>query len=317
MHFSAEALSPVFTSDKLLLTVLINVLHPNVKKIAQVDSADAVETSGRCSGSNVQLFGKAVERLWRQKSAAMPAKQECVNCNSRRLSEPLIRSVDQMQSSQTSLDTNSSQPDRIHNYSSAVVGNSWLDGAILKPSGSRTNAVSLGSKMPSHGCVVTDACSKEPLVVNFVYRSDDRSTLKSLSFEKNDSCLNEHTSSLHVHENTLNGCDSNEQTSLSLAQEERCNTTTVSVVPPFSDSATEETFTSDHGHSTSSCGDTDGTCQVNESDDEARDVCARFAYRKVCVYLQEGTWRHSPHSLHCIRIDDNISLIVLCEVMRP
>lgn len=321
LHFSAEALSAVFTSDKLLLTVLISVLHPTVEKIAGVDShsPDALETSTHCSGATKQYFSKAGRNLWRQKSATMPAKQKCVSCDVRRLSEPLIQSVERNQLSQTSPDTNTSHINRTQNYSSAVIENLRFDGALAKPSSSSSNTASVSNRVASQGCEVTTTCAEEPLVVNPVYRSDDCSTLKSLSFEKKGSCSLERTFAPdHLH--TLNGSVSNQHTSSSSAQEEKC-CTTVNITPVSSCSVTEENLTfldvpsSSDGVTTSSYGSTDVPCAVSETDNEANDVCSRLGYRKVCVYLQEGTWRHSPHSLHCIRVDDDISLIVLCEVM--
>lgn len=324
--FSAEALSAVFTSDKLLLMILVNVLHPSIKKTAGIDSCSAVggETSGCCSSTNKQYLDKAGIRLWRQKSATMPARQKCVSCNSRRLSEPLITSLEQTQTSQTCPDANTSQVNGKHNFSSVVTENLQLDGTVSKPLSSVSDAVSPSSKV---GFVVTSACSDEavvvsPVVVNPVYASDDCSTLKSLSFEKQDTRLHEHTSApdrtLCVPEDTLSGFVSDQNVSPSLAQEDRCRTA-VNITPVFSDLTTEnftflEVPSGNYGPSASSCGYTDVSCQLNDADDEACEACAQFAYRKVCVYLQEGTWRHSPHSLHCIRIDDNISLVVLCEV---
>ena len=327
LRFSAQALSAVFTSDKLLLTVLINVLHPNVEKVVGVDShcTDTVETSDSCSSTSKQYFSKAVKKLWRQKSATMPAKQNCVSCESRRLSEPLIRCPEQTQLSRTLPDTNSCQSDKTHNCTSAVIEHSRLEGTFSKPFSSRSNAVWLSSGVSSEVCAATTACNKEPLVVNPVYGSDDCSTLKSLSFEKKNSCVHDHTSAVNqvlcMPENTINGSVSDQTTSSSSAQEERRHST-FSVTPALSDFATDENVTfpqvpaSDHSLSTSCCGYTEDVSRpVNEADDETRDICCRFAYRKVCVYLQEGTWRHSPHSLHCIRIDGDISLVVLCEVM--
>lgn len=332
LHFSVEALSAVFTSDKLLLTVLVNVLHSTHGKVANTDSCSAsvVQTNGSCSGAN-QHFSKADKKLWRQnkklwrqKSATMPAKRSCASCNARRLSEPLISNVGQTRTSQTLPDTNSSQVDRMQKYTSAAIENSQLDGAVSKPSSLKSNAALLSSRVPSQGYVVTTMCSKEPLVVNPVYGSDDCSTLKSLSFETKASCSRECTSALsrmlHVTENTSDSSISDQHTSSSLAQEDKfC--ATVNMMPGFSDSVAEENVTfsevpADENRLTaSSCGDTDVSCRVTETDREVHDVCSRYRYSKVCVYLQEGSWRHSPHSLHCIRINDNISLLVLCEVM--
>ena len=284
-------------------------------------SSDAVETSANCSGATKQYFSKAGKKLWRQQSATMPAKQKCVGCNIRRLSEPLIGSVEQTQTCQTSLDSNTTQVNRTQNYSSAVIENSRLDGALVKPFSSISNAASVSS---GQGYEVTAVHTEEPLVVNPVYRSDDCSTLKSLSFEKKGSSSLEHTSAPdHMH--TLNGSASDQHTSSSSAQAEKC-CTTVNSMPVVGDSAAEENFAVlevpssgdcavTAGLTTSSHGSTDGSCAVNETDNEADDVCSRLGYRKLCVYLQEGTWRHSPHSLHCIRIDDDISLVVLCEVL--
>jgi len=321
LHCSAEALSAVFTSDKLLLTVLISVLHPAVEKIAGVNShsSDAVETSSHCSSATKQYFSKAGRDLWRQKSATMPAKQKCVSCDVRRLSEPLIQSVEQNQTSQTSPDTSTSRINRTQNCFSAVIENLRLDGALTKPFCSDGDAASVSSRVASQGCQVTTTYAEEPLVVNPVYRSDDCSTLKSLSFETKGSCSLERTYAPdHMH--TLNGSVSDQHTSSSSVQEEkRC--TAVNITPVSSYSVTEENLTflevlsSSNGLTTSSHGSTDVPCAVSETDSEADDVCSRLGYRKVCVYLQEGTWRHSPHSLHCIRVDDDISLVVLCEVI--
>lgn len=37
-------------------------------------------------------------------------------------------------------------------------------------------------------------------------------------------------------------------------------------------------------------------------------------YRRLVVFLQEGTWKHSPHTVHCIAVNSDITLIVICEV---
>jgi len=324
--FSAQALSAVFTSDKLLLTVLISVLHANVEKVANLDSSNAVavETNGHCSGANKQYLGEAAGKLWRQKSATLPAKQKHESCTCRRLSEPLIRSVERRQTSMTVTDSNISHADGTCDHSSGVIENSQLDDAVSKLFGFQNNPVWVSSTVRNQGCVATATCSDEPLVVNLVHGSDDCSALKSLSFEKKDSCLREHTSALNqvlcVPESSENGPASDQRMLSSSAQEGRCRSV-VAVTPAFSDCVAEEDFTflevpdSDYDPPARRRGYTDVSRQAHSADDEANDVCTHFQYRKVCVYLQEGTWRHSPHSLHCIRIDDNISLVVLCEVM--
>ena len=320
LHFSAQALSAVFTSDKLLLTVLVNVLHTNLDS----SSTENVKANGHCSGANKQYTFESVGKLWRQKSATMPAKQKRSESMPRRLSEPLIKGTEQWQTSLTVTNVNVSRMDRTCHHSSTVTENSRLDGATSKLFGSRNNLVWLSSTVPSQGFIATTTCSEEPLVVNPVYGSDDCSTLKSLSFEKKDSCLHQHTSALnqvlYVPENRENGSVSDQHTLSSSAQEEKCSTI-VAVTPSFSDCVVEENFTflevptSDCDLPTRHHGYTDVSCHVRAADDEADDVCIQFQYQKVCVYLQEGTWRHSPHSLHCIRIDSDISLVVLCEVM--
>ena len=316
-------MSAVFTSDKLLLTVLVNVLHPNVDKVDHLDScsAETVQTNVNCPGANKQYIGEAVGKLWRQKSATLPAKQKHDICMSRRLSEPLIKSTEQRQTCVTVTSADISDSDRTCNHSSAVIENSQIDGATSKLFGSRTNPVWLSSTVPS---IVPAACDEEPpLVVNPAYRSDDCSTLKSLSFEKKDSCLREQTSALNqvlfVPNDREHGSVSEHHALSSSTQEENCHTI-AAVTPAFSDCGVDEDFTflqvpaSDFDLPTSRrC----ISCQALAADDEVDDVCTRFQYRKVCVFLQEGTWRHSPHLLHCIRIDDNISLVVLCEVMSP
>ena len=324
LNFSVQALSAVFTSDKLLLTVLVNVLQSSNKKVVSVDacSANAVQTSVHCSGANGHCVSKAERQLWRQKSATVPVKRSRVGCKSRRLSEPLVRTVEQMQTSQTSPDAKLSQVVRTH---CDIIGNSRLDGVISKPSSSRSNPVWLSSTAPSHSYVAAAACTSiEPLVVNPVYGSDDCSTLKSLSFEKKDCCLHAYSSALtqvlHGSQNRVSESVSDQCTSLSSADEEKRGSI-VPVSPRANDSATggnvtlPEVQAGDCDVSAGSYGYSDASCQGSETNDDARNVCAQFGYRKVCVYLHEGTWRHSPHSLHCIRIDDNISLVVLCEVM--
>jgi len=310
-------LSAVFTSDKLLLTVLVRVLHSNIEKVASLDrcSVDAVQTSERCCIANKHGLNKAERQLWRQKSATMPVKRNCVSCGSRRLSEPLMTSAEQMQTCRISPDAKIFHVDRTPSDVQPDVDTS-------KPSGSGSNPVWLSSTAPTHSCVVsTTTCSSiDPLVVNPVYGSDDCSTLKSLSFEKKDSRLQQYTSAL---KQVLDGSQdivsdfvSDPCTSLSSADEERCRTT-----PVISECVAEENITfpevrtGECDVAVSSYAYADVSCQGSESNDEARNVCAQFGYRKVCVYLQEGTWRHSPHSLHCIRIDDDISLVVLCEVI--
>jgi len=326
LHFSAQALSAVFTSDKLLLTVLVNVLHPNVEKAVNMNSSstETVKRNGHRSDTNKQYIGEAGEKLWRQKSATMPGKQKRDSCTFRRLSEPLIKSLERRQTSPTVTDANISHVDRTHNHSSAVIENSRLDGATSKPFGSRNNPVWLSSTVASQGCVTAAMCSREPLVVNHLCGSDDCSTLKSLSFEKKDSCLCEHASALnqvlYVPENRENSPVCDQRASSSLSQEEKYSTI-VAVTPAFSDCAVDESFTflevpaSDSDLSTDCRGYADVSRRLHATDDEADGICTQFQYRKVCVYLQEGSWRHSPHSLHCIRIDNNISLVVLCEVV--
>jgi len=204
------------------------------------------------------------------------------------------------------------------------------NGATSKPSSYGSYPVWLSSTVPSRSCVVAaTACGPiEPLVVNPVYGSDDCSTLKSLSLEKQDSSqLREYTSALsHVlrgSRDRVSDVASDQFTSLSSADEDKCRTP-VTVTPAVVDCAAEEnvdfTFpevrTVECDVAANSVGYTDASCEGSENgDDEAHRICAQFGYRKVCVYLQEGTWRHSPHSLHCIQIDDDISLVVLCEVM--
>jgi len=101
--------------------------------------------------------------------------------------------------------------------------------------------------------------------------------------------------------------------------EERCGTK-VTVMPVLSDCATQENFTfadvptSETSTGSNNCTNTNTSCQLTGTNEETRGVCTRFGYRKICVYLQEGTWRHSPHSLHCIQIGGGISLVVFCEV---
>ena len=326
MHFSAQALSAVFTSDKLLLTVLINVLHPNVEKVVNLDSssAETVKTNGHCSVANKQYISEAAGKLWRQKSATLPAKHKHDSCMSRRLSEPLIKSLEQRQASVTVNNENISDIDRTHDHSSAVVENSQIVGATSKLFGSRNSPVWLSSTVPSQVCVATTVCSKEPLVVNSIYGSDDCSTLKSLSFEKNDTCLREPASVLsrvlYVPKNKENDSISEYRMPSSSTEEENCRTIPA-VTSAFSDCVMEENFTflevpaSDFDLSTSRQCYRDVSCLPHVNDGEVDGVCTQFQYRKVCIYLQEGTWRHSPHSLHCIRIDNNISLVVLCEVM--
>ena len=323
VRFSAHALSTVFTSDKLLLTVLINVLHPNIEKVVNRDSssAETVKPTEHCSDANRQYVGEAVGKLLRQKSATMPAKQKRDICDSRRLSEPLIKTVEQRQTSATVACADIAHVDRTCDHPSAVIENSRLDGAVSKLFGSRNSPVWLSSTVSSRGHLMTSACSEEPLVVNPVYGSDDCSTLKSLSFEKKDLSLPKHTSALnqvlYVPENRENGSVSDQHMSSSSAQEDKCSTV-VAVTPAFSDFAVEDNFTSLEVPSslpTSHHGNAGISSQVYAADNEADSVCTQFQYRKICVYLQEGTWRHSPHSLHCIRIDDDISLVFLCEVM--
>ena len=316
MCFSAQALSAVFTSDKLLLSVLISVLHPTIVKTATVGthSVSAVESSARCSGASKQYCGKAGSHLSSRKSGTVSAKRNCASCNSRRLSEPLINNVEQMQTSHPWLDRNSFEIDRTRSYSSTVVEKLRLDGSVSNPFGSISSAVWLRSRLHSHGHAATAACSKQPLVVNSVYGSDDCITPKC-SLEKKDLRLREHTSArnqvLHVPENTLNGSVIDQRMSPTLVLEEK-HQTAASVSPAVNDSATFlEVPSAERGHFG---GSADESYQVRQTNDEVHDVCSQFQYRKLCVYLQEGTWRHSPHSLHCIRIDDDISLVVLCEV---
>jgi len=321
--FSAQALSAVFTSDKLLLIVLINVLHSNIKKVSSLSScsAEAMQTTGRCSNVKKHNLSKTGGRSWRQKSATMPAKRNCVSCKSRRLSEPLVTSVEQMQISRTFPGAKISPLDRTSSDFRPA-------GATSKPSSYSRNPVWLSSTAPSRSCVVAaTACGPiEPLVVNPVYGSNDCSTLKSLSFEKQDlSHLREYTSALsQILRGSHHGVsDFQFRASFSSADEEKCRT---AVTPAPSDCAAADenidfSFLEDRTavHCvgvTNGDGYMDASCQGSESSDsEARSICAQFGYRKICVYLQEGTWRHSPHSLHCIRIDNNISLVVLCEVM--
>jgi len=211
----------------------------------------------------------------------------------------------------------------IHRTHNDVIENSWQNGATSKPSSSRSTLVWLGNAAPSHPCeAATATCSIEPLVVNPVYGSDDCSTLKSLSFEKKNPCLRDYTSTLsqvlHASHERVSDSVSDRRTSLSSADEEK-RVATVTVTPAISDCAAEENFTFPEysaGESAGSYGCTAVSHRESETcNDEARNVCEEFEYRKVCVYLQEGTWRHSPHSLHCIRIDDQITLVVLCEVI--
>jgi hypothetical protein len=37
-------------------------------------------------------------------------------------------------------------------------------------------------------------------------------------------------------------------------------------------------------------------------------------YRRLIVFLQEGTWKHSPHAVHSIAVNSDITLFVVCEV---
>jgi len=312
LYFSAEALSAVFTSDKLLLAVLVNVLHSNIETVAAADScsADAVETSPK------QLFtDKAGRNLPRQKSAEMPAEHNLVSCKSRRLSDPLISSSEQMQSSMPWPLANGSQAAGTRGDSSAVVG------GVSKPFSFRGYPLSLSSKLPHHRRVAAASCSVNPYV-NPAYTSDDCSTLKSLSFEKRDSRLPEHTCvAHHVQCKPQNGdIDSASDHHVLLStSEERCGTK-VTVMPVLSDCTTQENFTfadvptSETSTGSNNCTNTNTSCQLTGTNEETRGVCTRFGYRKICVYLQEGTWRHSPHSLHCIQIGGGISLVVFCEV---
>jgi len=311
---SAQALSSVFTSDKLLLIVLTNVLHPSIEEDTNVfcGSADAMNRNVHHFDASRRCLGTAARTLWRQKSATVPVRRASDSCSSRRLSEPLIKNAQQRQTSTSLTDAGRTR------------GDSRLDSAVSRLSGSRNNPALFSGMLPVESCVVTATCSEEPLVVNPVYGSDDCSTLKSLSFEKKDSCSPETASTLnrvlHVHKSKEDGSVSDHHTSSSSAQEEKCHAV-VTVTPAFSDCPAGENFTfpevpaSDYSHPTSTCGITDFLSPVNRTDDKARDVCARFQYKKVGIYLQEGTWRHSPHMLHGIRIDDNISLVVLCEVI--
>lgn len=312
LYCSAQALSSVFTSDKLLLIVLINVLHPSVEEDTNVfcASADAMNTNVHRSDASRRHLGTAARTLWRQKSATVPVRRASDSYSSRRLSEPLIKNAQQRQTSTSLTDAGGTR------------GDSRLESAVSRLCGSKNSPALFSGMLPVESCVVT--CSEEPLVVNPVYGSDDCSTLKSLSFEKKDSCSPETASTLnrllHVHKSREDSSVSDQYTSSSSAQEEKCHTV-VTVTPAFSDCPAEGNFTfpevptSDYSHPTSTCGNTDFLSPVNRTDDKARDVCARFQYKKVGIYLQEGTWRHSPHMLHCIRIDDNISLVVLCEVI--
>jgi len=309
LHFSSQALSSVFTSDKLLITVLVHVLRSKIADIRSVDSscANVADSNAHFSSSNIQYLSRSIRKLSSEKSATFPARQKHDGSKCRRLSEPAVTTTEQKRTSQTQPDKNVSPVRGRHDDSSMSAENSSRS-AVSKMFGFKNHSVCFDSA--SECCAVSSASDAvEKVVVNPVYASDDCSTLKSLSLENRDLSSCDHSTALghmqHVPQKMDCVSSSYQHASLTSSQEA---TVTDAASPVSGDCAAEADFVfldapaSRLDFPADSCGCTNV-------------ICDRFGYRKLCVYLQEGTWRHSPHTLHCIQIDNDISLVVLCEVM--
>jgi hypothetical protein len=57
-------------------------------------------------------------------------------------------------------------------------------------------------------------------------------------------------------------------------------------------------------------------CDDSRFDDslETAKMCGQLNYRRLCVFLQEGRWKHCPHAVHCITASCNITLVIIHEV---
>jgi len=56
------------------------------------------------------------------------------------------------------------------------------------------------------------------------------------------------------------------------------------------------------------CGNASADSSLASTDDDLLD------YRRINVFLQEGSWKHCPSTVHCISISCDITLVVLHEV---